>query len=71
MKKYFIHYPRNFANEFTVYSVKPEEERQAEEFIEKANNDPDRSAYWLTRREVKRKVGTLENIVSFSFLLDL
>lgn len=39
MKKYYIYYPRNFANEFTVEIVKPEHEKEFAEFAERVEND--------------------------------
>ena len=54
-KIYGIYYPRNFANEYTVYSVAPERRKAWEEFCEKVKNDPNRDAHRISRKEAEQR----------------
>lgn len=48
---YGIAYPRNFANEYTVFRIAPEYRTQWDAFVESASNDPNSDAHRITRKE--------------------
>ena len=55
MKKYYIDYPRNFSNEYAIYSVEtPEEKSTIDHMIDRANDDPNRDIHQITRKEAER-----------------
>lgn len=54
MKKYYIYYPRNFANEYTVFSVNPEDADAFAKFDAAATNDNNRDIQRITRREAEK-----------------
>ena len=53
MKKYYIYYPRNFANEFCVEIVKPEHEKAFAEFAERVENDINADLQRVSYREAQ------------------
>lgn len=54
MKKYYIYYPRNFANEFCVEIVKPEHEKEFAEFAERVENDINADLQRVSYREAQK-----------------
>lgn len=56
MKKYYIYYPRNFANEYTVFSVKPEDATEFAKFEDDAKNDNNCDIQRLTRAEAEKRI---------------
>ena len=58
MKKYYIVYPRNFANEFTLFFVNVGDKDDTEllnELLERNTNDPNYDCHRITRKEAERK----------------
>lgn len=56
--RYLQVWPRNFANEYTIYSVPFSERAKAEALREKMLNDPNADAQWITRKEAERKTSS-------------
>jgi hypothetical protein len=55
MKKYYIEYPRNFANEYAIYSVETKEEQAAiARKLDRSNRDPDSDVHRIARRDAYR-----------------
>jgi hypothetical protein len=55
MKRYYIDYPRNFANEYAIYSVETEDEHKAiTRRLERSNRNPDSDVHRITRADAYR-----------------
>lgn len=54
MYRYLYVSPRGFANEYSLYRVAPDEVSPAKSLVDRANDDPNYRAYWVTRKQAER-----------------
>lgn len=68
MKKYYIVYPRNFADEFTLFFVNVGDKDDTEllnGLLERNSYDPNYDCHRITRKEADRKRGVYYGCSAF------
>lgn len=55
MKTYYIYYPRNFANEYTIFSVDEKDLEAFTEWQDKVTNDPNRDIQRISYKDAQKK----------------
>ena len=58
MSRYYVYYPRNFANEYEIYSACTSAGREkAEAFVKAYSNDINKDFHRITRDQARRMAG--------------